>query len=64
MVMKEDLDTAARYRLRAVEVRKLAVATKDTHCQKILEDIAEEYEHMARTRERIAKSGRDPNAKP
>jgi hypothetical protein len=57
--MKEDLETAARYRERAAEVRKLAVAITDSHAKNILQQIADEYEHMARTRERIAKTERD-----
>jgi hypothetical protein len=57
--MKEDLETAARYRERAAEVRKLAAAITDGHARKILQQIADEYELMACTRERIARTERD-----
>jgi hypothetical protein len=54
--MKEDLDSAARYRQRAEELRAIADATTDLGNKKTLLDIAEDYERLARTRERIDES--------
>ncbi len=51
--MKEDRDSAARYRQRAQELRAIADAVTDTGNKKTLLDIAEDYERMARSRERI-----------
>ena len=51
--MKEDLDSAMRYRQRAEELRVIAADTRDRSAKKTLVDIAEDYERMARSRERI-----------
>lgn len=49
----EDLDSAARYRQPADELRAIAESTKDNEARKTLLDIADEYDQMALTRERI-----------
>lgn len=59
--MKEDLDSAARYRLRAEKVRKIASETKDRRWRMILLGVAEDYDRMARSRERIDKIDREPD---
>ena len=51
--MKEDLDSATRYRQRAEELRTIANAPMDPGSRQTLLDIAEDYERMARSRERI-----------
>ena len=56
--MKEDLDSAARYRQRTEELKVIADATTDLESKKTLLDIAKDYERMARTRERIDESDR------
>ena len=52
--MKEDPDSAARYRQRAEELRGIA----DPKSKKTLLAIAEDYERMARSRVRIDESDR------
>jgi hypothetical protein len=51
--MKEDLDSAARYRQRAEDLRALAAETRDTKARNALLDVADDYERMAQSRERI-----------
>jgi len=51
--VKEDLDSAQRYRQRAEELRSIAAETKERSSQQVLLDIAEDYERMARSRDRI-----------
>jgi hypothetical protein len=58
--MKEDLDSAKRYRRRAEELRVIAETTKDKRSFKTLMDIAEDYERMASSRERIDATERRP----
>jgi hypothetical protein len=57
--MKEDLDSAKRYRQRAEELRLIAEKTKDATSKDTLLDIADDYERMARTRERIDEMDRE-----
>ena len=59
--MDGDEDEAGRYRQRAVEVRKIAAATKDKESRATLIQVAEDYERMAETREAIANSDRRRN---
>ena len=56
--MKEDPDSAARYRQRAEELKVIAETTTDPKSKKTLRDIAEDYERMARSRVRIDESDR------
>ena len=56
--MKEDPDSAARYRQRAEELKVIAETTTDPKSKKTLLDIAEDYERMARSRVRIDESDR------
>lgn len=51
--MNEDLDSAARYRQRAEELRLIAEGTKDIFSKKALIDIAADYDRMALARDRI-----------
>jgi hypothetical protein len=51
--MKEDLDSATRYRQRADELRALAEETKDAKARQALLDVADDYERMAQSRERV-----------
>ena len=51
--MEEDLDSATRYRQRAGELRVIAGGTSDKTSRQFLLDIAEDYERLARSRERI-----------
>ena len=60
--MKEDLDSAERYRHRAEELRVIAEATKDIFSKKALIDIAADYDRMAVARERI--DAREPSTEP
>jgi hypothetical protein len=60
--MKEDLDSAERYRQRAEELRVIAEATKDIFSKKALIDIAADYDRMAIARERI--DAREPSTEP
>jgi hypothetical protein len=53
--VKEDLDSAARYRVRAEKVRRIASETKDRRWRGVLLGVAEDYDRMARSRERIDK---------
>jgi hypothetical protein len=57
--MKEDLDSAKRYRQRAEELRLIAEKAKDATSKDTLLDIADDYERMARTRERIDQMDRE-----
>jgi hypothetical protein len=56
--MKEDLESAQRYRQRAEELRAIAQATVDPNARKALLQVAEDYERLAETRERIAERER------
>ena len=51
--MKEDLDSAERYRQRAEELRVIAEGLKDRFSKKALLDIASDYDRMATARDRI-----------
>ena len=51
-LVKEDLDSAARYRQRAEHLRTMVAGSKDPSATIIL-GIAEDYDRMARSRERI-----------
>ena len=53
--MSEKLDSASRYRQRAEELRAIAEDTKDGRAKKALLEVAEEYDRMAETRERVDK---------
>jgi len=46
--MQEDLDSAARYRKRAGELRAIAKTMDDVPSKRALLDIAEDYEWLAR----------------
>jgi hypothetical protein len=59
--VKEDLDSAARYRYRAEKVRKIASETKDLRWRNILYAVADDYDRMARSRERIDRIDREAN---
>jgi hypothetical protein len=52
--VKEDLDSAKRYRVRAAKLRLLAESSKG-EARKALLDVADDYERLAKARERIAK---------
>ena len=59
--MEEDLDSAQRYRQRAEELRAIAEQPLlDEKTRKTLINIAEDYERMARSRERLAESEKRP----
>ena len=47
--MQGDVEKAARYRLRAIEVRKIAEDMNEPATRKTLFQVAEDYEQMART---------------
>jgi hypothetical protein len=51
--MKEDLDSAKRYRARAEKLRAIAEDTKDRSARKALLEVADDYDRMADARERI-----------
>lgn len=57
--MKEDVDSAARYRQRAEELRLIAEEAQDPRNEGILRGIAEDYERLALSRERIDKADRE-----
>jgi len=48
--------TAANYRLHAEELRTIAEGMADTNTRKVLLSIAEEYERLAQSLERIEKA--------
>ena len=52
--MKEDLDSAKRYRVRAAKLRLLAESAQG-EARKALLDVADDYERLATARERIDK---------
>jgi hypothetical protein len=54
--MKEDLDSAARYRQHARNLRSIAKLTRDAGVKKTLLEIANDYERLAKMRERIDKT--------
>jgi hypothetical protein len=60
--MKEDLDSAERYRQRAEELRVIAEGINDRFSKKALMDIAADYERMATARELI--DAREPSPEP
>jgi hypothetical protein len=51
--MKEDRDSAARYRHHAEELRAIAESYKNNVTREALLRVAEDYEQMALSRERI-----------
>jgi hypothetical protein len=57
--LKDDIDSAQRYRQRAEELRTIASETTDQKAKDTLLEIAEDYERMATTRERIDKLERN-----
>ncbi len=56
--MNGDEDTAQRYRQRAEELRVIADGLRGTVSYKVLLTMADVWEHMAESRERIAQSDR------
>lgn len=51
--MQEDQDAATRYRQHAEEIRVIAAGVMDKKNRKSLLEVAEDYERMARSRDRI-----------
>ena len=51
--MEEDLESAQRYRERAKKLRIVAEGTKDKVARKTILGLADNYEQMAASRERI-----------
>jgi hypothetical protein len=56
--MDNEANTATRYRQRAEELRLIAESARDAKTRKLLQGVAEDYERMAETSERIAQSDR------
>jgi hypothetical protein len=52
--MEGDRQKAARYRTRAIEVRKIATSIAGSPSRKTLLQVADDYEQMARTLDVIA----------
>ena len=52
----DDLDFAARYRQRAEELRAIADQSVDPNTKAALLALAEDYERMAQSRERLSES--------
>lgn len=52
-MMSTETDIAASYRVRAEEIRTIAEMDRDVITRKVLEDVARDYEEMARTMEAI-----------
>lgn len=52
--MSDELESAFRYRNRAEEIRAIAADTGDPGMRRTLLGIADDYEKMAQTLERIA----------
>jgi hypothetical protein len=57
-VMEEDLNSAVRFRQRAEELRAIAEATIDLTSKNALLGIAQDYDRMALSRERIVETDR------
>jgi hypothetical protein len=51
--VKDDLESAARYRKHAEDLRTIAREWIDWSARQALLEVAEKYDHMARSRERI-----------
>jgi hypothetical protein len=62
--MEGDAELAARYRKRADEVRAIARIQQDAKSIKTLNEVATDYDQMARALEETSKAGkmRGPNA--
>ena len=66
--MSDELDTAARYRLHAEELRTIAADREALQNRKILLNLADDYERMAETMLKIDKTNkamsrfRDPSS--
>jgi hypothetical protein len=58
--MREDWDSAELYRQRAQRLRAIAKETEDGTARKELLEVADDYDRMAMTRERIAQPERKP----
>ena len=56
--MTQDRESAARYRQHARNLRSIANVTKDPKVKQALLEIADGYEELARTRERMDRSER------
>lgn len=56
--MDDEANTATRYRHRAEELRLIAESARDAKTRKLLMGVADDYERMAETWERIAQSDR------
>jgi hypothetical protein len=59
--MGAELEAAKRYREHAEELRVIAESSKDNVTRKTLLGVAEDYERMARTREKIDRSDKGDN---
>ena len=57
--MKEDRDSAKRYRHHAEELRVIAEGSKDLKTRKALLRVADDYDRMARSRDLIDKGSPD-----
>jgi hypothetical protein len=57
--MDNEANTATRYRQRAEELRVIAESTRDRRTRKLLLGVAEDYDRMAETMERIAQIDRN-----
>jgi hypothetical protein len=55
----DEANTATRYRQRAEELRVIAESSRDGRTRKLLLGVAEDYDRMAETMERIAQSDRN-----
>lgn len=55
--MEGDKVLAERYRKRAVEVRVIAAATMNQHHRKVLNEVADDYDQMARAMDDLANNG-------
>jgi hypothetical protein len=62
--MKEDLDSAAHYRQLAERLRGIAGATEDIRHKETLLKIADDYDRLAFSREKIDEAGRFSKSKP
>jgi chromosome segregation and condensation protein ScpB len=62
--MDGDAQLAARYRIRAEEVRAIAQIQQDEKAIKTLNEVARDYDQMAHALEETSKAGkmREPNA--
>jgi hypothetical protein len=56
--MEGDAQLAARYLKRAAEVRDIAEAIKDDKANKVLVEVAADYEQMARALNEMARAGK------